>query len=547
MKRRMIISAFSILVGWTLSTSVATAAYFSCRMAGRGLFEIWSDPNPGDERVPAADAAPVLTAQHYRSDVLGEDSTLTQEGSESRQSLQGLISSSCNGTQPGVVSLTANASYSVSSTVTIPSNCTLRGNGAKITGTSSLTGDLISVTSAANIHINGPLTLNSANAHPSGRLSHTIIFYNVKHSSVNDVSFTGSTQGELSLFGVSDLAARNLTFANASLAHGASSPAMVIFNWVGGDPTQASTDVNIDGVKCVGSPTTTPGCIYADGNYNRTGRPGQSNERINVSNVSIESTTDDGVEYDHTSGTISGIQCGPGTITNQCVFLRQTSRVKVDNVSCLAGESFCVEVGRFGDDDAVDNISVSHVTGTGMFGTRDSAAVEVRNSTPTAAVTNVTVDGVVADRSSDSGVICYGPGSTGSFLQHIAIRNVTSHHNKHDGIAVAFCQDVTINNVQAFNNNQAGTSCSSPAPNAALRIAYSNTVVVQGIRAYDDQAKKTQCYGLAVDRGSKGVTVSDAEFRDDLHASAGVRNESADAYIVYRKTATATVTIGSRR
>jgi hypothetical protein len=518
MKHRRIISIFGLLVLSNLSTSIASAAYFYERRTDGGVYEIWSDPNPSPD----------------------------QEGSGSSQSLQGLISSSCNGTQPGVASLAADGSYSVSSTLTIPSNCTLRGNGAKITATSSLTADLISVTSAANIHIVGPLTLNNANARPTGRQSHTIMFFDVKHSSVSDVSFTGSTQGELTLFGVSDLAARNLTFANASLAHGASSPAMVIFNWVGGNPTQASTDVTIDEVKCVGSPTTTPGCIYADGNYNRTGRPGQSNERINVSNITVESTTDDGVEYDHTSGTISGIHCGPGPIKNQCVFVRQTSRVKVDHVTCLAGESLCVDVSRFGNDDAVDNIEVRQVTGADSSGGRDSAIVRVYNATTAAALTNVTIDGVAVARSSDVGVLCLGPGSTGNFLEHITFSNIASHHNKNDGIAVAFCQDVTINNAQSFDNNQGHTPCSS-VPRAALRIAYSKVVVVKGIRGYDDQAGKTQCYGLAVDQGSKGVSVSDAELRDDLNAVAGVRNQSSDAHIVYRKTATATVTIGTRK
>jgi hypothetical protein len=473
-------------------------------------------------------------------------SAVTRGDSATDQSLQNIISGSCNGNQPGVVSLTGNASYSVSSTVTIPSNCTVRGNGARIIATSTLIGDLISVTSVSDVHIIGSLTLNSANANVStGKQSHTIEFFDVKNSSVNDISFTGSTHGELNLWGVSKFDGRNLTFENASAVPRATSPAMVIFNWVRGTPTQASTDVNIDSARCIGSPTTTPGCIYADGNYNRTGTPGQSNQRINVSNVTIRASTDDGVEYDHTSGSISGIRCGPGTIKNQCVLLRQTSQVKVDGVTCLAGTAFCVEVARFGNDDATDSINVSHVTGTGISGSKESAVVHVRNSSTSADVTNVTVDGVVADGSSNVGVFCEGPGSTGKFLQHVSFKNITVHHSKNDGLLVAWCQDVAVINVETFNNGQ-GASCAT-YPYAALRITQSNNVLVSGIRAYDDQARKTQCYGLTVNGGSTRVSVNGAELRDDLNASGGVHNESADTYIVYKKTATTTVTIGGPR
>jgi len=476
------------------------------------------------------------------TDAANESSAVTQGGSATSQSLQSIIRGACNGKQPGIVSL-GSRSYSASSTVTIPSNCTIRGNGAKIIATSTLIGDLISATSVSDVHIIGPLILNSTNANVStGRQSQTIEFFDVKHSSVNDVSFSGSRQGELVLWGVSNFEGRNLAFENASAIPHASSPAMVIFNWVPGTPTQASTDVNVDGVRCIGSPTTTPGCIYSDGNYNRSGTPGQSNERINLSNVTIEASTDDGVEYDHSSGSISGIRCGPGTIKNQCVLLRQTSNVRVDGVTCLAGTAFCVEIARFGDDDATDSIDVSHVTGTGISGARDSAVVHVRNSTTSADLTNVTVDGVVADGLSNVGVYCEGPGSTGKFLQHISFNNITVHHSKKDGMLIESCQDVAIGELDAFNNNQ-GTSCAT-YPYAALRITGSNDVVVRGVRGYDDQARKTQCYGLTINGASKRVNVSDAEFRDDLNGSGGVHNESRDAYVIYRKTANTTATIG---
>jgi len=466
------------------------------------------------------------------------------EGSVTGQSLQSLISSSCNGTQPGVASLAGNASYSVSATVTVPSNCTIRGNGAKITATSTLIGDMISATSVSDVHIVGPLTLNSASANTStGKQSHTIEFFDVKNSSVSDLTFTASTHGELNLWGVSKFDGRNITFQSASARPGAFSPAMVIFNWVRGTPTQASTDVNLDTVHCIGSPTTTTGCVYADGNYNRSGAPGQSNQRINVSNVTMDASTDDGVEYDHTSGSISGVRCGPGTIKNQCVLLRQTSHVNVDGVTCSAGTNFCVEIARFGNDDGTDTINVSHVTGTGISGSKESAVVHVRNSSTSADLTNVTVDGVVSD-SSNVGVYCEGPG-TGQYIHHIAFKNITVHDSKNDGMLVDSCQDVAITNLEAFNNNQA-VSCAT-YPYAGLRITHSNGVVVSGIRAYDNQSGKKQCYGLTVNGGSTKVNVNGAELRDDLNASGGVHNESADPYIVYKKTATSTVTIGGPR
>lgn len=469
--------------------------------------------------------------------------TVAQESSVRDHYLQNLISSSCNSTQPGVVLLAENGTYSVSSTITIPSKCTVRGNGAKIMANNNLVGDMISGTSVSDVHIIGPLTLDSANANASSKPSRTVAFFNVTRSSVEGVSFVGSTHGELSLWGVSNFEARNLTFESAS-AHGASSPAMVIFNWVGGNPTQASTDVNIDGVRCVGSPTTTPGCIFLDGNYNHSGTPGQSNQRINVSNVSIQATTDDGVEYDHTTGTITAIHCGPGIIKNQCVLLRQTSHVKVDGVTCDAGTTICVDVARFvADDDGVDDINISHVTGTGMSGSQAAAVVRVMNSSTSKDVTNVMVDGVLADDSLNAGIHCQGPLATGAFLQHISFNNIVSRNNKGAGMLVQFCQDVSINNLQTFNNNQANSPCSSFV--SGLYITYSQDVVVSGIRAYDDQARKTQCYGLTVDRGSKRVNVSNAELRDDLNADGGVHNESTSAYIVYRKTASVTTTIGA--
>lgn len=544
MNRCMIVSVFAILVFCERSTCIVTAAHFSGGIVGGDIYEARSGSELRDQSVAFAGGAPVLVADRSAMRDGGEESAVGQAASSIVQSLQSAISSFCNGTQPGVVNLAQNAAYSVSSTVTIPPNCTINGNGAKVTATSSLVGNLISSIGGPEVHVNGPLTVNSASANLStGKQSHTIEFDGVWHSSISDVSFTGSTHGELTLMGVSDFAARNLTFANASSAHGAMSPAMVIFNWVGGKPTQASTGVRVDTVRCVGSPTTTPGCILADGNYNHSGTPGQSNDRISVTNVTVESTTDDGVEYDHTAGTITEIRCGPGPMVNQCVFLRQTSRVRVDNVTCLGGMPLCVDIARVGDDDAEDNISVSHVTGTGMSASREGAVVRVRNTSTSAPLTNVTVDGVVAENSSNVGVLCLGPNSTGPFLQHIVFKNITSHDNKNDGMTIAFCQDVTITNAQIFNNNQAGAPCAS-VERAALRIANSNAVVVNGIRGYDDQAGKTQCYGLTVDGGSKGVSISGAEFRDDLSAVSGVRNESRDAYIVYRKNATATVTIG---
>jgi hypothetical protein len=169
----------------------------------------------------------------------------------------------------------------------------------------------------------------------------------------------------------------------------------------------------------------------------------------------------------------------------------------------------------------------------------------VRNSSTSASLTNVTVDGAVADGSSNVGVYCEGPGSTGKFLQHISFKNITVRRSANDGVLIESCQDVAISNLEVFNNNQAA-SCTT-YPYAALRITHSDNVVVREIRTYDDQSRKTQCYGLTVNGGSTGVNVSDAELRDDLNASGGVHNESADTYIVYKKTATTTVTIGGPR
>ena len=459
-------------------------------------------------------------------------------------SLQVLINKSCNGAKPGTAALAGNTTYSVSSTITVPSKCTVRGNGASIVATASLVGDLISITSVSDVHLTGPLTLNNAQANASSKQSHTVTFMNAAHSSVDNLSFTGSTHGELSLWGVSNFDAQNLTFENASSHPGAGGPAMVVFNWVGGTPTLASTDVNINGVRCAGSPTTTVGCIFLDGNYNHTGTPGQSNQRINISNVTVEAAKDDGIEYDNTTGTISGIHCGPGAIGNQCVLLRQTSHVQVDHVTCDGRIGFCVDVARFlTDDSPVGDIKITNVTGTGVSGNNDSAVVRVLNSNTAKSVTNVTVDGVVADSSSSNGIKCSGPLATGNFLQQISFKNVVSRNNENTGAVVLFCQGVTINNLQTFNNNQGHIPCSSFP--SGLYIGASQDVVVNGIRAYDDQGRKTQCYGLTVDGSSKRVSVTNAELRDDLHVAGGVHNASGSAYIVYRKSANATSTIGS--
>jgi len=308
-----------------------------------------------------------------------------------------------------------------------------------------------------------------------------------------------------------------------------------------GSISTTATDVTcqpqVDGIVCDENPNGGGACLFADGNnrHSCAAPCSQANLRIKVSGTNVIYAEDDGVEFDHTIGSISQTHCGANAVHHQCVLIRQSSQDVVSGTTCEAGNVYCVEVARFlSTDDLVDNIVVS---GTAANGTTKEGIL-VSNA-PSGSMTNIVIDRASIEGSMTSdGVRFAAPGPSSTF-RHFVLNGVVSRNNQKSGILLRYAQDVRVSASEGSDNGQGNTiPCGGTIQQnytSALYISNSSDVVVTGFRGFDDQAMMTQCFGLTVDATSSRVTVRESDLRNDRERSGiGVHDAGRNDSISYR-------------
>jgi hypothetical protein len=405
-------------------------------------------------------------------------------------------------------------SIRTNSTLSISSDVRIYWDGVTLEST-KYNGDIVLVQNARNVSFAGKLIIDGRDS-GTGSTSYGLDLVDVQNFTFEDLEVKNTLNGCVQILGSSHIRGSKIYATNCGRA---SSTSAGVFG--AGNDDSSLTDVEIDEIDV--DTTHESDCVYF------SGTAGKPSLRINIAKVDMQGCGDTGLELNHTrQANIGQVTVGEKAALNSGVLIRETTDDNISSVTCAGGIKVCVDVATFSDSDsAVDRIVLGQIIATGVSADdEDGAAVRIW-SNRYAPISNVIFDSIIASGST-RGFYCRGASAGGGQVQHVIVNNLIAYAAAREGVYINGCSDVLLQNIIAYNNGQ------SYPGSAGIRGSSATDVVLGTVRVFDDQARKTQGYGILTDGRSDRWTIGNADARDDLEVKSGLSLTGSNN-IVFRR------------
>jgi hypothetical protein len=410
-----------------------------------------------------------------------------------RSEVQAIIANACaNSTSANV----PKGTYTVSSTITVPcSNITVNWDDVTLQAGAALNNDVLRVAGQSNVTFRGRLKIdgNKANQNAFPNLgANGLMVENVTNFNFDVLEATNALTDGIKFLNSTKIRGSNIYVNNAG-ANGFKVEAI----------SGTTADVAVTNVHC---DTTAAGdCIFVVGDDVKL-------TRVVLGTVTVVNPGDVGVEFNNcdacaaTSVSVSNSSAG-----NVGLLVRQSTNCSFGSV-VVEGGAEGVHIGSFiGSDLPTTGISVSSVVVKNATGDPvNGAGVKINQSTG-ASVRDISVGTVV---STNNSVGLWVISAT-----KVSIGNLAAGFNNKIGLLLQNAAHVTAGVVTAYNNGQ---DPSFPGTKAGVYGADSTDVVLTAVNVFDDQAAKTQNYGITTTGTSNRWTIAGCNCQNAQEAIAGI-------------------------
>ncbi|HKD79538.1 MAG TPA: hypothetical protein VKH81_07575 [Candidatus Angelobacter sp.] len=418
-----------------------------------------------------------------------------------RGQVQSIITTACNnGTSANV----PKGTYTITATITVPcSNIMIYWDDVTLVAGTNLNDNVVEVATQSNITFRGRLKIDGNKGNQTSEPA----------LGANGLLVDGATNFNFDTIEVTDTWTDGLKFVDSTKVRGTnlyvSSIGSASRGGANGFKVESiaatTSDVAVTNIHC--DTTVGQDCVFVVGD-DSTHRV----SRVVLGTVTVINPGDEGVEINNCDGcsasTISVSQSSSGGIG---LLVRQSTNCSFGSV-VVEGGAEGVHIGSFAGTDlpttgiSIASVVVKNVTGDPTNG----AGVKINQSTGTT-VRDISVGTVVSTNNS--------VGLWVVAASKVSISNLTAAYNNKIGLVFQSTAHVTAGVVTSYNNGQ---DPSFPGTKAGVYGADSTDIVLTAVNVFDDQATKTQNYGVITSGTSNRWTIAGCDCQSSQEAVAGL-------------------------